>query len=314
MGCYRRKVKRGIRWRFVGSYLSKPYASKAIYLTKSECADAEREYIRQADEEARKPRKEVMLIDFLNTRLDYLESKNKEYYKENKRYFKMLTDQIDDKPVHEVTKLEINKVITVFSQDLSDRKRTQHKANAMLVAFKAAFNYGIDLYELDIRNPCTGLKKKAVEKKIKFIPSDEQIKAVKEQCDEGQRLMIDFAMQTGGRIGEILRFKADDLLDREIVLYTRKSRNSDLVARKMPIPECIKGLEFKGRFFKRWTEYPRFLEKTVKELKQPFWAWHSLRHRYASRLSREGKPLFEIMLLLGHSNLDTTQRYLQLLP
>jgi integrase len=79
-------------------------------------------------------------------------------------------------------------------------------------------------------------------------------------------------------------------------------------------PSCPSEHSLRDRPFERWSEYPRFLEKTVKELKQPFWAWHSLRHRFASKLSREGKPLFEIMLLLGHSNLDTTQRYLQLLP
>lgn len=255
-----------------------------------------------------------MLKDFLNARLDYIKTKSPVYYKETRRYLKMLLDALGNKPVHEVTKLEVNQVIQTFSEDLANRKRTQHKANAMLVAFKAVFNYGNELYELDIKNPCTGLKKKSVERKIKFIPTDEQINAVKAVCDEKQVLMIDFAMQTGERIGEILRFNAGDVFEGEIVLYSRKTANNNLVARKLPIPECIKGLKWHGRPFERWSEYPRFLEKTVKELKQPFWGWHSLRHRFASKLSKEGKPLFEIMLLLGHSNLDTTQRYLQLLP
>jgi site-specific recombinase XerD len=44
-----------------------------------------------------------------------------------------------------------------------------------------------------------------------------------------------------------------------------------------------------------------------------YWTWHNLRHKYASELCRKGVPLFEIMNLLGHSNLKTTQNYLQLL-
>jgi len=69
---------------------------------------------------------------------------------------------------------------------------------------------------------------------------------------------------------------------------------------------------FKG--FKRWDNHPRFLEKKIKKLRQETWNWHNLRHRYASMLSKEGRPLFEIMALLGHSNMETTQNYLQLLP
>jgi site-specific recombinase XerD len=65
--------------------------------------------------------------------------------------------------------------------------------------------------------------------------------------------------------------------------------------------------------FPEWSDVPRFLEKRVKKLTIPYWTWHNLRHKYASELSRKGVPLFEIMNLLGHSNMKTTQNYLQLL-
>ena len=314
MGQYRRKIKKGERWFYSGQYLGQKYFSKVIYLTKQEAKKAEANKISLMDEQARKPRKEIMLLELLEARLDYLQEKSETYYKDNKRYFKMFLNQVGNKPVSEITRVDINNVVRTFSEDLRKRHKTQHKANAFLVAIKAAFNYGIELYDLDIKNPANSQKKKSVEKKIKFIPSDDMINAVKSKCDNEEKLLIDFVVQTGARIGECLRFTSDDLLDNEIVLYTRKTRNSDLVGRRLPIPECLSGLKFKDRLFNRWNQYPRFLEKTVKELKQPFWAWHSLRHRYASRLSKSGKPLYEIMLLLGHSNLSTTQGYLQLLP
>jgi integrase len=314
MGQYKRKLKKGERWYYSGQYLGQKYFSKAIYLTKTEAKNAEREKINQLDEQARRPKSEIMILDAMNARLDYLMGKSKIYYKDNKRYFKLFLDQVSDKPISEITKKDINAVFQSFSDDLAKRKKTQHKANALLIALKSCFNYAIDLYELDIKNPVNGLKKKSIEKRIKFIPTDKMVNAVKEKCDDKEMLLIDFVMQTGARIGECLKFTADDVLGDKIVLYTRKTRNSDLVGRKIPIPECISGLKWKGRLFKRWTEYPRFLEKTVKELKQPFWAWHSLRHRYASKLSKGNVPIYELMLLLGHSNLSTTQGYLQLLP
>jgi len=311
VGLYRRKLKKGERWFYSGQYLGQKYFSKAIYLTKQECKKAERAKIEQLDKQARKP--DVMLLELLDTRLDCLKSKSETYYKDNKRYFKLFLAQVGNKPVSEVSKLDVNNSIQAFSEDLKRRGKTQHKANAFLIAIKSAFNYGIELYDLDIKNPATQ-KKKPVEKRIKFIPTDEMINAVKEKCNPDQILMIDFALETGARIGEILRFSSNDVLENEIVLYTRKSRNSNLVGRKVPYPPCLKELKWKGRLFNRWTKYPLFIIKVVKELKQHSWAWHSLRHRYASKLSKSGKPLYEIMLLLGHSNLSTTQGYLQLLP
>lgn len=315
MGAYKRKIKKGERWRFVGSYLGKAYASKSIYLTKREAQDSEREYIRQMDEEARRPRKEIMLIDFLNIRLDHVKAnKSRYYYNEHKRYLKIFLDEVGNKSVGDIKKLEVAEVVNSYSQDLRKRKRTQYKANAMLRIFKATFFFGINLYDLDIKNPCVGLEFRSVDKKLKYIPSDTDIKAVMAICNENQKMLIQFVRDTGCRISEALQLGRGDVFDDYLVLYTRKAKNADLTPRRVPKPDCLSGFKWKGRLFAEWTRHPRFLEEKVEELKQQKWNWHNLRHRYASRLSKEGIPLFEIMSLLGHSNLSTTQGYLQLLP
>ncbi|MFC1863652.1 tyrosine-type recombinase/integrase [Thermodesulfobacteriota bacterium] len=158
-----------------------------------------------------------------------------------------------------------------------------------------------------------GLEYYSVDRKLKYIPSDEQIRAVKQICDPDQSMLIEFLGETGAGINEALRLTANDVFDDYVILYTRKSKNSDLIPRKVPKPSCFNGLTFEGRVFKVWTFYPEFLKRKVRKLKQPYWNFHNLRHRYASKLSKEGKPLFEIMMLLGHSNLSTTQNYLQLI-
>jgi integrase len=205
---------------------------------------------------------------------------------------------------------------------LSTSKNQQAKSldnytvNAMINDYKALFNYIIDKHDLNIKNPCKGINKYPIKKKFKHIPTDKDIEAVRNLCDEGQVQLIDFVKNTGCRISEALRVTGNDMLETDIVLYTKKSRNSDLVPRKVPRPECIKDIKIESdkRLFNRWSDAPRFLEDKVRELKQRNWNWHNLRHRFASKLSKEGKPLFEIMSLLGHSNLKTTQNYLQLLP
>jgi integrase len=121
-------------------------------------------------------------------------------------------------------------------------------------------------------------------------------------------------METGCRINEALRFSDNDVLDSEIVLYTWKSKNSNLTGRKIPQPCCIKNLHFEGRLFKRWSVYPRFLEKLLSMSGQRIWGFHNLRHQYASLLSKRNAPRYRIMELLGHQKLSTTQLFLQTLP
>lgn len=92
--------------------------------------------------------------------------------------------------------------------------------------------------------------------------------------------------------------------DNQIILWTRKAKNSNLTPRFIPKPECLKGREGKGKVFK-WETYPRFLDKKVS------WGYHNLRHRRATIWASEGKSIYEIMLLLGHNNVTTTMIYLK---
>lgn len=309
-----RKLTKGIFWRYYGSYLGIKYCSKSIYPTRKSALEAEREYLKQKQAEAIRPRKDVMLLDFLNARLDYVQTKSHFYYQEHKRYLKKLHETVGDMPVSQITRKQINDVIADYSARLKKEGKTQHKANAMLRIFKATFFYGINLYELDVKNPVTGIKLASVDNKLKYIPSDEDIEAVMAVCNEKQRLLVQFVMETGCRITEALNLTKNDVLSDFIVLYTHKAKNANLTPRRAKKPPCMAGLDFTGRLFEEWNAYPRFLEEKVRELNQKPWNWHNLRHRFASRLSKNGTPLFEIMILLGHSNLSTTQGYLQLLP
>ena len=79
--------------------------------------------------------------------------------------------------------------------------------------------------------------------------------------------------------------------------------------RVIPKPDCLLSFKGKGRVFKTWDKRPRFLEEKT----QNKWNWHGLRHRRASIWASEGMTLIEIMARLCHSNISTTQKYLQLL-
>ena len=319
MAQYQRKVKAGLRWFYKFNFQGVTHRSQCIYLTKTEANRVERKKHDELDQKLRNPdlKADFGLLEAINERLDYLQvKKSKKYYRENKTYFNVLLDRLDNVSITTIKRADINTLLLDTSQHSQNKGSDNYTVNSMLRVFKALFNHVILEHDLDIKNPCVGIKPFSVKRKFKYIPSDNDIETVKVICDEEQKKLIKFVMETGCRINEALRLTATDVFNDYIVLYTRKSKNSDLVPRKVPRPKslCLDELKPTDRVFSSWTDRPKFLEDKVAELEQKKWNWHNLRHRFASKLSKEGKPLFEIMTLLGHSNLKTTQNYLQLLP
>ena len=307
MPAYLKTLSKGKkRWLFRSQYHNQKYNSKAIYLTKKEALQAEREYLRKLDEEIRQPSSAMTLKTLMEKRLDYLqEQKSNDYYKENKRYYKKLLHKVGEIRADQVRKEAVHELMMFESNRLKKMGCTNHKANSMLRSLKALFNWGNKIFDLDIRNPAN-LDFIKIDKKAKYIPTDEEIKAVRKTLTNEQRLLFDFVDESGCRIGEALRFTAKDIKGNYIVLYTRKAKNSDLTPRVIPLPSCIAGVKITDRLFSPWKAYPRFLEDRAVN-----WSWHGLRHRRASIWANNGMPVFDIMDRFGHENVSTTMGYLQ---
>lgn len=313
MAVYQRQLKKGFKWSYKFDLNGMTYRSKSIYLSKAEAKKAEAEAYQEADYRQRHPKESEVLTLFeaINQRLDHIKSrKSTTYYNENRRYLKLLRDKIGDIPLTDVSKNDIETLLLESSDRLGIDRRGHYTVNAMIRCYKALFNFIGDY------NPCKKIEFYPIDKKVKFIPSNEMIQSVLNICTLEQKNLINFILETGARINEVLNLKGQDIQNTSVILYTRKSYNSNRIPRKVPKPTFIEGKVYlpDERVFKEWSEYPKFLNRKVRELKQHPWGFHSLRHRRASLWSKEGKPIFEIMSLLGHSTIETTQIYLQLLP
>jgi len=316
MPVYNRKLSKGIKFYYSFTFNSRVYFSKCIYLSKREAQQAERERFTQLDEERRfgKQDKPLYLIEVIEDRLKFLSVKYSKSHKDDSKYYlDLFSDFIGNKEIRDITRKEVEEFLLDYSNTLLKNGVDNYQVNAALKSIKSMFNYVIESYDLVIKNPCKNIKPFSVRKKLKYIPTDEEIEKLKGLINDRQKLLINFVMETGCRINEALNLDFKDINDTYLVFYTRKSKNSDRVPRKVPIPDSIKGLKGKGKVFPEWTETPKFLDKALRGEKLRVWGWHALRHRYASLLSKQGKPIFEIMSLLGHSQLKTTQIYLQLL-
>ena len=318
MSQYRRKLKKGDKWYYKFDHNGCTYFSKCIYLSKIEAKRAEAVHYDEVSVKARNPSVKpiLSLLEAINERLDYVKvKKSNGYYQDNKRYYSALYKKLGDIVLNSITRKDINDFLYEQANKAKESGQDNYAVNYMLNVFKALFNHAIDTYELEMRNPCLGIKPFSVKKKLKYIPSDNDIEAVRALCDNDQKLLIDFVAETGARINEPLQVTGKDIFEEYVILYTKKSRNSNIVPRKVPKPDCINGIQLKSdeRLFRNWIDTPKFLERKIHCLNQKNWNWHNLRHRRASLWSKQGLPLYEIMSRLGHSNLTTTQKYLQMI-
>lgn len=311
MATYIRKLSKGTRWFYKFDLDGKTFRSKAIYDSKQEAKQAEAQEYQQARATQKRITQAVTVQMAIAERIDFVKSRSSiKYFRDTKRYLTIFRNHFYSRSIDEISRAEIEDILTVES------RRGVYMANAMLRVFKAFYNHLIDRYELPFRNPCLKIKPFPIEKRIKYIPTDEEIEILLQSCNDSQRKLIEFIRDTGSRLSEALNLKGRDVTNVDVVLYTRKAHYSNLTARIVPKPHCLIGQTFlpDTKIFGYWKEQPKFLERKLKSLGLPSWGYHNLRHRYASLLSSAHTPLYEIMILLGHQNLTTTQRYLQLLP
>lgn len=314
MPAYRRfKRKEGVyKWRFQGGIKGQKYCSPAVYNTKKDAELAETLHVEKLKVGSEKDRLSYMKA----CRLRALEARKSSsdpmwHYKESERMLGILESNLGDIPVQDITRPMLREVIDEFALDLSKRGKSLLKANAMIRIFKAFFNWMIDEMDIDMKNPMKKYKLFPTNKKMKYIPTDSEVNRVARKLNYHQTKLFKFVEETGCRINEAINLKAEDINGEYITLYTTKAKNADRTPRTVPMPDCMKSwktIPEEGRVFDMWTTWPHFLKEHAKT-----WNWHNLRHRRASLWMNNGMPIFEIMYRLGHSNLKTTQNYLQLL-
>jgi integrase len=113
-------------------------------------------------------------------------------------------------------------------------------ANKDLRCLRALFNFGIK-QELMKTNPTQGLEFMPVEKKIKYIPSKEDVAKVLLAAEPETQDYLVAIKETMARMSEINRLTWEDvdLEGKHVVLYTRKKRGGHLTPRKVPMTSTL---------------------------------------------------------------------------
>jgi integrase len=196
------------------------------------------------------------------------------------------------------------------------------------------FNFGIKR-KLIPESPTEGIDFLPVEKKLRYIPSVEDVTKVLAAADRDTQDYLWTIWETMARMGEINRLTWNDvnLEQRYVVLYTRKKRGGNLTPRKVPMTHKLYGI-LSRRYSKRdetkpwvfWHTYwssktcqkhqgpfqerPKIMKTLCEKAGVRYFRFHALRHSGASIMDDSGVNIGSIQRILGHDNRKTTEIYL----
>jgi integrase len=201
--------------------------------------------------------------------------------------------------------------------------------NRRLILLRYIFNLAVRDWEVPgvPSNPTNGVALLPENnKKERYITEDELKRlydAVKRSKNVMLRYILPMLVVTGARRGEVLNAKWEDFdLDRRMWRIPKAKSGK---ARYIPLGENASRVLDTVQGISR-SDYPFGNPKTGKPYRHLYSAWnvareraglpevrmHDLRHSFASFLINEGRGIYEVQKLLGHTQINTTQRYAHL--
>lgn len=306
--------------------------TEAWFKTKKEAVQAEakrKEELNEPKPAAEEIPIDMVFLDLLNLRLDFVKAyKTRSYFDDNRYLFQRLSKKWG--------KLKVCEIATGMVQTfiLNRAKDSHYAANYDLRLLKALFNHAVRLKVIK-ENPVVGIPFLPVDKKTKFVPSAEDIDKVIAVADPDTQDYLWVIRETMGRMGEINGLTWDDVdLDgRYVILYTRKKKGGSRTPRKVGMTRKL--LEVLSRRYASrdpnmpWVFWHTYHSSKTGELKQgpyqdrkrfmktlctkagvKYFRFHALRHSGASIMENNNVPIGSIQKILEHENRSTTEIYL----
>jgi integrase len=272
--------------------------------------------------------KEIPFERFVETWLTNKRIANKDSFPDYEHASKLYLKQFKGRMLHAITTADVESFRQARAPGLTNRGTPRAKAtlDKEIAILSGLFSMGRSLGYIR-SNPCKGVKLYRPDNGRLVILEDDQVPrlldALAGEWKELEPLILLYK-NTGARLFEVAELLWENVIfsdneeDRAIrVLGKRKKW------REVPLNETayavLKELratcDGKGRVFPEWNRarISRQVSKMFDEIGMPDLTTHSLRHTFASTLARQGDVNPEqLRLLMGHSDLRTTQRYFHL--
>ena len=221
----------------------------------------------------------------------------------------------------ELTSITSDNILPFLAKISEGSKQSTKKLRFSLVS--AFFNFIKTSYDLNLQNPCDSPALKKIFKDQrpihwKILEKDVVDEIIFRTENPRNRLMLELMARGGMRVGEVLKLTPNDAEDRKIFIRDPKSgKEMELVFIPQKVADRLKeyirdkGIGPDERIFPITYAAARMVVIKAGKLVGSKLRPHDLRRHAATFASRAGTPL-EIVskIVLRHSNLSTTQRYL----
>jgi integrase len=166
--------------------------------------------------------------------------------------------------------------------------------------------------------------KKLENGRIRYITETEEREALAYFQHVGNQDMRDVyvvGVDTGMRMGEILRLEKRDIHENLLTVWKNKSNRPRSIPMTKRVQEVIERRSrlTTARIFDKWTHskvghYWDQMRRHQGLLRDPQFVPHVMRHTFCSRLVQRGVPIVTVKELAGHSSIQVTMRYSHLAP
>jgi len=232
----------------------------------------------------------------------------KTYLFYNKKFSEFINKKPDD--------ISEDDIKSYLSNLLSERKVSN--ATAALAKAALTFYYG------EVLGKSIVIKTPKIAKQIPVVLTKDEVKKMIDATENNKhRLLIEFLYSTGIRLSECINMKVGDLELNDKIGWVRSGKGAKdrmiLLSDKFvnDLKEYLENRKNKSEYiFTGWDEKisPRGVQKVVNNaakragINKPVHV-HTLRHSFATHLLESGTDIRKIQVLLGHTNLNTTQIY-----
>ena len=222
-----------------------------------------------------------------------------------------------------------------YIEHLKEQGKKPSTISRTIASIRAFYQYEVKTQKIE-EDPTEKIQSPKIDKATPYILTPKEVEILLNQPKnvdlKGSRdkAMLEFAYASGMRVTEIISLNIEDVLFDEAIVVC-KSRNK---TRMIPLGKmCLNALKeyidtARNILVKSDKEHALFVNLNGKRLtRQGFWKIikyyqeqanitkditpHTLRHSFATHLLQNGADLKAIQMMLGHSDISSTQVYMQ---
>lgn len=325
----KRQGKRGVSW--VVDYLDPEGKRKRKFFPLKKDAEAYLGKVVSAKREGRYHDvfdvKKETLVTFNELADKYEENfKTQKAFNRSKRYLlDLVREHFGDKRLSQITYLDLEtyrnrRKATPLA---NGKPRTEATVNREMALLGHMLNKAVE-WEMLEASPFKKGKRlmfKENNHRLRFL-TDEEITALLKACSPHLRPIVEVALLTGMRRGELLGLKWEQIRNGFIYLTETKSGKARQIPINDHLAQVFKELRQKNQLKspyvfcdsqgKRFQEVKRSFASACKKAGLEDFRFHDLRHTFASHLVMNGVGLKAVQELLGHADIKMTMRYAHL--